>query len=47
MDNSKWEERVFFIPGKTGDNLKLELIVYKDENFTVPYRDLHLWVNVT
>ncbi|MCE8424428.1 MAG: DUF1616 domain-containing protein [Candidatus Methanoperedens sp.] len=47
MYNSTWEERVFFTPGKTGDNLKLEFQLYKDENFTVPYRDLHLWVNVT
>lgn len=45
--NSTWEERVFFTPGKTGDNLKLEFMLYKDENFTAPYRDLHLWVNVT
>jgi uncharacterized membrane protein len=47
MYNSTWEEMVFFTPGKIGDNLKLEFMLYKDENFTAPYRDLHLWVNVT
>ncbi len=47
MHNSTWEERVLFTPEKTGDNLKLEFLLYKEENFTLPYRDLHLWVNVT
>jgi uncharacterized membrane protein len=47
MHNSTWEKRVFFTPENTGENLKLEFILYKEDNFTVPYRDLHLWVNVT
>jgi uncharacterized membrane protein len=47
MHNSTLEERVFFIPEKTGDNLKLGFILYKEDNFTTPYRDLHLWVNVS
>jgi uncharacterized membrane protein len=47
MHNSTWEEKVLFTPEKTGDNLKLEFLLYKEDNFTAPYRDLHLWVNVS
>jgi len=47
MHNSTWEERVLFTPEKTGDNLKLEFLLYKENNITAPYRDLHLWVNVS
>lgn len=45
--NSTWEERIFFTPELKGTNLKLEFLLYKENNFTAPYRDLHLWVNVT
>jgi uncharacterized membrane protein len=44
--NSTWEEKVFFTPIITDDNLKLEFLLYKEGNFTAPYRDLHLWVKV-
>ncbi len=45
MHNSTWEEMVSFTPVKTGVNMKLEFLLFKEDNFTVPYRDLHLWVN--
>ncbi len=45
--NLTWEEIVFFTPKKKGDNLKLDFLLYKENNLTAPYRDLHLWVNVT
>ncbi len=45
--NSTWEEKVSFAPKKTGDNLRLEFLIYKENDLTAPYRDLHLWVNVT
>ena len=45
--NSTWEKKVFFTPEKTGKKLKLEFMLYKEDNFTAPYRDLHLWVNVS
>lgn len=45
--NSTWEEKIFFTPELKGNNLKLEFLLYKENNFTAPYRDLHLWVNVT
>lgn len=47
MHNSTWEENVSFAPLVTGENMKLEFVLYKEDNFTAPYRDLHLWVNVT
>lgn len=46
MHNTTWEKRVFFTPGKTGKDLKLNFFLFKEDNFTAPYRDLHLWVNV-
>ncbi|VVB94990.1 Uncharacterised protein [uncultured archaeon] len=47
MHNSTWEERVFFTPRETGDALMLQFLLFREGNFTAPYRDLHLWVNVT
>jgi uncharacterized membrane protein len=47
MHNSTWEEKILFTPEKIGDNLKLEFLLYKEDNITAPYRDLHLWVNVS
>jgi len=45
--NQTWEEPVRYALNKTGDEQKLEFLLYKDGNFTGPYRDLHLWVNVS
>jgi uncharacterized membrane protein len=45
--NSTWEERISFTPELKGNYLKLELLLYKENNLTEPYRDLHLWINVT
>lgn len=45
--NSTWEERVYFIPRTAGNNLKLEFLLYKEWNFTAPYRNLYLGVNIT
>jgi uncharacterized membrane protein len=45
--NQTWEEPVIYILNKTGDEQKLEFLLYKEGNYTGPYRDLHLWVNVS
>lgn len=45
--NETWENNITFAPDKTGNDQKLEFWLFKDDNFTVPYRELHLWVNVT
>lgn len=45
--NGTWENNVTFAPDKIGSDLKLEFWLFKEDNFTAPYRELHLWVNVT
>lgn len=45
--NTTWEKNMTFIPDKNGTDMKLEFCLFKEDNFTVPYRELHLWVNVT
>ena len=47
QNNETWERPVTYILNNTGDRQKLEFLLYKEGNFTEPYRDLHLWVNVT
>jgi uncharacterized membrane protein len=47
QQNQTWQEPVSYVLTKTGDQQKLEFFLYKDGNLTAPYRDLHLWVNVT
>lgn len=46
-NNVTWERPVTFAPNSVGNNMKLEFLLYKNGNLSVPYRDLHLWVNVT
>ena len=46
-DNQTWERQINLTPDRTGTNMKLEFLLYADGNTTAPYRDLHLWVNVT
>ena len=45
--NSTWEKNLTFVPDKEGIDMKLEFLLFKDDNFTAPHRALHLWVNVT
>jgi hypothetical protein len=45
--NETWEQEVTFTPDKAGHDMKLQFLIYKEDNYTVPYRDLHLWVNVS
>ena len=45
--NETWEQEVTFAPDKAGHDMKLQFLIYKEDNYTVPYRDLHLWVNVS
>lgn len=45
--NETWEKPVTYVLKRPGDSQKLEFFLYKDGNFTAPYRDLHLWVNVS
>lgn len=41
-----WKENITFVPDKKGDNMKLEFLLFKEGNLTIPYRSLYLWVTV-
>lgn len=42
--DEKWEGNITLVPNKEGDNMKLEFLLFKEDNIE-PYRKLHLWVN--
>jgi len=44
--NETWQEPVTFTPLFEGQNMKLEFLLFNETNRTVPYRDLHLWIDV-
>ena len=45
--NSTWEQDIEFTPEHTGNDLKLNFFLYRNNNFTKSYRSLHLWMDVT
>ena len=45
--NDTWEKNMTFVPDREGTNMKLGFLLFNSNNFTEPYRELHLWVNVT
>jgi uncharacterized membrane protein len=45
--NETWEKEVTFTPTSAGEDMKLQFLLYKDKKMTEPYRDLHLWINVS
>jgi uncharacterized membrane protein len=44
-DEEQWEERVDLVPSVSGDDQKVEFVLYK-ENEADPYLTLHLWLDV-
>ena len=42
-----WEKNVTFVPNKVGTHMKLEFWLFRDSDFSVPYRSLFLLVNAT
>lgn len=46
-NNMSWEEPVTFAPPIEGKNMKLEFLLFNETEKTIPYRNLHLWINVT
>ena len=44
--NKTWEQPVTFTPDRAGTDMKLQFLLYKEYNYTAPYRDLHLWIDV-
>lgn len=43
----KWEKGIDLMPNDTGTGMKLEFDLFMDGNMTSPYRETHLWVNVS
>lgn len=46
-NNQTLEKPVTLAPDRAGTNLKIEFLLYTDGNMSAPYRELHLWTNVT
>ncbi len=46
-NNETWEEPVTFTPSVEGENMKLEFLLFNETEKSVPYRNTHLWINVT
>jgi len=45
--NMTWEMPLSFVPSEAGTDMKLQYLLYREDNKTEPYRDLHLWINVS
>ncbi|MHC1756351.1 MAG: DUF1616 domain-containing protein [Methanosarcina sp.] len=45
--NVSWEEPVTITPPVEGKNMKLEFLLFNETEKNVPYRNVHLWINVT
>jgi uncharacterized membrane protein len=45
--NATWEQPLSVTPELTGKDMKLQYLLYREDNMSGPYRDLHLWINVT
>ena len=46
-DGQQWEKQIDLIINQLGDNVKLNFALYADPPTADPYRDTHIWVNVT
>lgn len=44
--NETWEETVILTPEFEGKNMKLQFLLFNETDESVPYRDLHLWIDV-
>jgi len=45
--NMSWIEPVTFTPPFKGNNMKLEFLLFNENEKQTPYRNLHIWINVT
>jgi uncharacterized membrane protein len=46
-NGQQWEKEIDLALNQLGDNVKLDFSLYADHTTADPYRDAHLWVNVT
>lgn len=44
-NNQTWEQNLTIIPNLEVTDKKLRFLLFKDDNFIEPYRELHLWVD--
>jgi uncharacterized membrane protein len=47
LNNQTWEKTISVKPDQVGNNMEMEFLLYAYGNTTAPYRECHLWVNVT
>lgn len=45
--NETWEKTLTLTPPVEGKNMKLEFLLFNETDKNTPYRDLHLWINVS
>lgn len=45
-DSKTWEKNVTFSTKEEYPDMEFEFLLYKENNFKIPYRTLHLWTNV-
>jgi uncharacterized membrane protein len=43
----QWEKQIDLVINQLGENVKLDFALYTDPSTVDPYRDTHIWVNVT
>jgi uncharacterized membrane protein len=46
-DGQQWEKQIDLVINQLGENVKLDFALYTDSSTVDPYRDTHIWVNVT
>ena len=46
-DNETWQKSIPLKPDQIGQNMKMEFLLYRNSDFSAPYRETYLWVNVT
>lgn len=46
VHNETWEKTLTLTPPVEGKNMKLEFLLFNETDKNMPYRDLHLWINV-
>lgn len=45
--NETWEKPVSYIVSDPGDMQRLDLLLYKGSDFSKPYQEKHIWINVS
>ena len=46
-DNDQLEKKILLRPDAAGNNIEFKFLLYQQGNNTVPYRETHLFANVT